>query len=82
MIHGFGPKETGVEQKCFAAILPLILSLTSDPVNPATLQYPQHRQEKLQLVAAMTPIPTGMIALVMWMAETRFYSTWLQTIWK
>ena len=63
MIHGFGPKETGAEQNCLAAILPLILllllplilSLTSDLVNPATLQYPQHRPEKITVSCCHDP---------------------------
>lgn len=38
----------------FASIL-LVLSLTSDLVNPATLHYLQHRPGKLQFVAALTP---------------------------
>lgn len=53
--------------KVVASILPL-LPLTSDLVNPATLHYPQQRQGKLQLVAALTPISTGMIPSHGWLA--------------
>lgn len=62
----------------FASVLPL-RSLTSDLVNPAPLHCPRRRPEKLQLVAALTLTSAGMVPLLMWMAETRLASTWLQT---